>query len=233
MKENLDNLTRAEKIDYYSRLSNIPCIKNGNGKVGAAALTWSLPVEMTCRKDAPCYVNKVCYCLKGNQAFANVCGAYYRNWRLYNEDPVKYERDCRYIIEMSGLKLVRLQDAGDFPDVEYLELVIRVAKALPDVRFLAYTKKYEMVNEWLSKGNTFPDNFTMRFSYCDKNWEVPNPYNLPHAYIDFKDKNLNPEIPKNAYRCRGTANPNDPEHTCSICQMCWRKNVQNVVFNQH
>lgn len=226
-------MTRAEKIDYFSRLNDIPTIANGNGKTGKACLTWSLPVEPTCNHDAPCYKNKVCYCLKGCQAFANVVGAYYKNWRLYNENPESYEEKCYNLIRYSGLKLVRCFDCGDLPDENYLELLVRVAKKLPDVRFLSYTKKYNIVNNWLDKGNEFPTNFTMRFSAADKNWEVPNPHHLPMAFIDFTDKSLNPEIPRNAYRCKGTPDPKDQEHTCSICQMCWRKNVNSVVFDQH
>lgn len=226
-------MTRAEKIEYFSKLNDIPTLGNGNGKTGKGCLTWSLPVEPTCDHNAPCYKNKVCYCLKGCQVFANVVGAYYKNWRLYNEDPVSYEEKCTNIIKYSGLKLVRIHDSGDIPDKEYLELLVRVANKLPNVKFLAYTKKYDIVNDWLDEGNEFPANFTMRFSMCDKDWVVPNPHNLPLAYIDFEDKSLNPEIPKNAYRCKGTADPKDQEHTCSICQMCWRKNVKNVVFGQH
>ena len=226
-------MTRAEKIEYYSHLNDIPTITNGNGKTGKACLTWPLPVEPTCDHNAPCYKNKVCYCLKGTQTFANVLGSYYKNWRLYNENPSDYEEKCTNIIKYSGLKLVRIHDSGDIPDREYLELLIRVAKKLPDVRFLTYTKKYSLINEWLDEGNKFPDNFTMRLSMCDKNWEVPNPHNLPVAYIDFIDKSINPDIPQNAYECKGNPDPKDQEHTCSICQMCWRKNVKSVVFKQH
>ena len=232
--EETKGMTHAEKIEYYTYLNDMVSINNGNGKTGRACLTISMPVELTCDHNAPCYKNKVCYCLKGNQCFANVVGAYYRNYRLWTENHQRFKDMVIYFLKYAGLKLVRWHDAGDIIDDDYFQMIIDIAKELPNIQFLCYTKKYNIVNNYLDKtSGQYPDNLCLRFSYADKNWEVDNRWNLPTAYIDFDDKSLNPEIPKNAWVCDGTADQDDWKHTCSVCKMCFNKKVKSVVFKQH
>lgn len=232
-REQIGKFSYDEKLNYYEHLNDMPSVNHGNGKTGPAVHTISMPVEETCRHDAPCYKDKVCYCLKGRQCFASVLGAYKRNYRLYKENPERFKQKVIATLMCSGLPMCRWNDSGELVDKEYLQMTVDVARALPEVRFLCYTKKYDLVNKWMDEGNRFPANYVMRFSYADKGWEVPNPYNLPVAYIDFTDKSLNPDIPRNAYRCKGNANPDDIEHSCSFCKMCWDARVHAVAFDQH
>lgn len=224
-KEQLKELTYAQRVDYYANLNEEISINNGNSKTGIGCLTLSMPT-LTCREDAPCRKN--CYCMKGNQKYPSVCGAYHRNWRLWNENPKNFEEQLFYRLKWSGISLFRWHDAGEIPSTEYLAMMFRMAEAHPQISFLAYTKKYELVNEFLDEGNKIPKNLTIRFSMWDKDWEVYNPYNLPIAFINFNDKSLNPEIPKNAFVCPGTG-----ETTCSCCRICFNKKVKAVVFHQH
>ena len=233
-KQEIANLSHEDKVRYYANSSDTPAANHGNGKTGPGCITISVPVEETCNHEAPCYVNKVCYACKGRQCFASVLGAYYRNWRLYKEDVKRYEDKLHLIISCSGLPLVRWNDAGDFAnDDAYFQMTVNLALRNPSVKFLAYTKWYDLVNRWLDKGGTLPANYTVRFSMADKDWPVPNPHNLPLAFIDFSNKSLNPNIPRNAFHCKGNANPKDLEHSCTACQACWNKKVHSVVFAQH
>lgn len=227
-RKELSGLTYAQKIDYYAHINDMISINNGNSKTGIGCLTMSMPV-ITCRDDAPCKkVKGGCYCMKGHQTYPNVCGAYYRNWRIWNESPDKFEEQLNAMLTFAGIRLFRYNDAGEIPDIKFLAMMFRVAEKHPEVQFLTYTKKYDIVNRFLDEGNEIPSNLTIRFSAWDKDWAVPNPYNLPLAYVDFKDKSLNPEIPKNAFRCPGNGNA-----TCSSCQVCFKKAVRSVVFDQH
>jgi hypothetical protein len=220
----LEGMTYAQKLEYFSRSSNEISINNGNSKTGQACLTISLPT-ITCRADAPC--RKGCYCMRGRQTIPNVCGAYYRNFRIWQENPVEYEEQLYYHIKFSGLTLCRYNDAGDIPDREYFDMMVRVAIRLPEVKFLCYTKKYDIINKYLDEGKTIPENLCVRFSYWDKQWEVDNPHNLPVAYVDFKKKERNVQIPKNAFECpAGKA-------TCSVCKMCFHQKVKAVYFHEH
>lgn len=216
---------RLAIIEAIANSSNLISVNNGNAKTGKGCLTISFPT-CACREDAPC--KKGCYCMKGRQQYSNVLGSYFRNLRIWREDPQNFEEQLCYQIKFSGLSLIRYCSAGDIPDANFLDMMFRVAKKFPKVNFLAYTKKYEMVNDYLDTHPEIPDNLTIRFSYWHVGWRVDNRHNLPVAYVDFKDQSLNPFIPSNAYKCKG-----GKEYTCTMCQVCFKKQVQAVVFKQH
>ena len=217
-------MSREEYIDFLSTQSNEISMSNKNSKTGMACLNLAMPV-CTCRPDAPC--KEKCYACKGRQQIAVVQAAYLRNFRLYNENPEEFFEQVYYKVKFSGLPKTRLFDSGDFPDYEFLERLVDVCKKTPNTKYMGFTKKYELVNEYIDKNGDLPDNLNIMFSPWDRFWEVPNPHGLPMAYVDFKDKRLNPEFPKNAFRCPGRST------TCSVCGVCFNKKVKAVIFDEH
>ena len=226
-KEFLKGLTPAQKIDYYANSSNLISVNNGNSKTGVACFTLSFP-QCSCAENVPC--RKACYCSKGHQQASTVQGAYWRNWRIWHENPEAFEKQLNALLDLSGISLFRWFDCGDCPSKEFLDMMFRVAKQHPEIKFLAYTKKYSLVNKKLDEEN-MPDNLTIRFSHWDAKWEqesFSNPHNLPDTFVVFKDERLTPVLPEKAFVCRGGT-----ETTCSACRVCFNKKVQHVVFHQH
>ena len=221
-------MTREEYIEYLSLKSNEITMNNGNTKTGKCVHTLSFPV-CTCRDDAPCKENG-CYCLKGHQTMARVVSAYVKNLRLYNTDPMMFWEQVKFKLKINPLPLFRYTDAGDIPDYEFINGMVDIANCYPNIKFLAYTKKYDMINRWITENGNFPNNLTVRFSAWHCAWDVPNPHNLPMAYVDFKDSTLTPELPS---KISGCPNQKDKTITCSTCQKCWNKKIENVVFKQH
>ena len=217
-------MTRKEHIDFLANKSNEISMSNRNSKTGAACLNIAFPV-CTCREDAPC--KATCYACKGCQQIAVVQGAYYRNLRLYNDDSDNFFEQIFCKIKFSGLPKVRWFDSGDIPDAEFFERMVDLCKQTPNVKHMAFTKKYEIVNEYIDKNGKLPDNLNIMFSAWDVLWDVPNPHGIGVAYVDFDDKRMNPAIPKNAFVCPGR------DSTCSACGACWSKKLKAVVFHQH
>lgn len=203
---------------------------NKNRKTGVACNNIQMP-DNTCRPDAPCKLSGKCYCMKGCQQYDNVQGAYWRNWRLYNENPDEFFEQVIYKLKHNPLPIMRWFDSGDIPDEQFFKGMIEVAKTLPNIRFMSFTKKYYIVNNYLENGQEIPDNLNIIFSAWDKNWIVENPFNLPVAYVDFKDSNMNPDIPKYAYTC--PCADKTLGITCSMCQACWNKKLRAVKFLEH
>lgn len=222
--ENKVMMPREEYIEFLANKSNEISMSNKNSKTGAACLNIAFPV-CTCREDAPC--KKTCYACKGCQQIAVVQGAYYRNLRLYYDDPDNFFEQVYCKVKFSGLPKVRLFDSGDFPDAEFLDRLVEVCKKTPNTKWMAFTKKYWIVNEYIDKNGDLPKNLNIMFSAWDIFWEVPNPHGLGVAYVDFNDKRLNPEFPRNAFRCPGR------ESTCSACGACFSKRLKAVVFHEH
>ena len=225
-KKNNDEFTmdRKEYIDFLANQSNEISMSNHNSKTGTACLNIAFPV-CTCREDAPC--KEKCYACKGRQQICRVQAAYYRNLRLYYDNPDEFFEQVYYKVKFSGLPKVRLFDSGDFPNYDFLARIAKLCYKTPNVKYMAFTKKYEIVNEYIDNCGELPDNLNILFSAWDKLWEVPNPHGLGIAYVDFNDKRLNPEFPKNAFVCPGR------ESTCSACGACFNKKLKAVVFHQH
>jgi hypothetical protein len=156
-----------------------------------------------------------------------VQAAYYRNFRIYNDNPDNFFEQVYYKIKFAKLPKVRWFDSGDIPEYDFFVRMVELCKKTPDVKHMAFTKKYEIVNEYIDKNGKLPDNLNVVFSAWHKLWNVPNPHGLAVAYVDFNDKSLNPDIPENAFVCPGR------ESTCSACGACWSKKLKAVVFKQH
>lgn len=217
-------MDRQEYIDFLASKTNEISMSNNNSKTGRACLNIAFPL-VTCRPDAPC--KQECYAGKGCQQIAVVQGAYYRNLRLYYDDPDNFFEQVYYKVKFTGLPKVRWQDSGDIPDAAFFDRVVDLCKKTPNVKHMLFTKKYEIINEYIDKNGELPSNLNVLFSAWHKMWFIPNPHNLGIAYIDFNDKSLNPEFPKNAFICPGR------ESTCSACGACFNKKLKAVIFHQH
>lgn len=201
-------------------------ISTYNSKLSGQIPNINLPPILTCRHDAPC--KKTCYACKGNFTYTKVKESIKNNLACYINDKEGYFNQIISFL-LNGLttyKFFRWHSSGDMVDADYLEGMIRVAKKCRQTKFLAFTKKYELVNDYLSKnGGKLPNNLKIVFSAWDKDFKIENPFFLPVAYIDLKKKENNPIIPELAIPCTGK---------CYECLSCWSlKKGQSVVFKQH
>lgn len=222
-------MSREEYIEFLSMKSNEIHMSTKNSKTGCGVIDLAFPV-VTCREDAPCKKSGKCYCMKGTQQMATVLGAYYRNLRLYTNDPEDFWHQVWFKLAHCGLPKMRFFDAGDLPDYNFIDGMVETAKKFPEMKFMAFTKKYFLVNQWIDNNGELPANLNIIFSAWDKNWEVLNPHHMPVAYVDFKDSELTPELPEKYQTC---PNQKDKLITCSACGKCWRKDLGAVVFKQH
>lgn len=197
-------------------------ISRGNTKLGGDIPSVNLPPIVTCRVDAPCV--KECYARKGRFSMRHNKELLENNLGIWKNDPEQFERDVMTAAFM--FSFFRWHSAGDIPDANYLKMMVRVADALPNTKFLAFTKKFELVNAHIAEHGALPENLKIVFSA----WGCflpENPYNLPVAYIRFKNCECN--IPENARHC---------SKFCGDCVMsgmsCWDLNCgESVYFDEH
>lgn len=190
----------------------------GNRKLGSIYAI-NLPAIKTCRKDTPCA--KLCYATKGNFLYPCVKNLYEENMRAFLEDSTQAENDINSQLPKEGF--VRVHASGDFMNRDYFDMIVRIAKQNKKVRFMAFTKQYEIINSYLDEGNKLPANLKILFS----GWyglEMDNPHNLPTAYVELR-KEEDIRIKKSAMPCSGA---------CYQCFACWNvKKGQQVLFTQH
>lgn len=195
-------------------------ISPGNIKLGNIASV-SLPAYLTCRH---CGCWKICYAEKIARLRPSVREAYQRNLRVLQDDPDSFWREVNAQIAVS--KFFRFHVSGDIPSAEYLEQMVRAAINYPDCQILCFTKKYELVNEYIYAHKDLPSNLHMIFS----GWpglDMDNPFNLPEAHVYFKDGTTTAR--PDAKKCGGNCTE------CAITEDgCWTlKRGEQVVFNQH
>lgn len=193
-------------------------ISNGNSKLGAIQ-SISLP-RIVCNHSLPCY-KAGCYAKKGNFIFDNVQKAYENNYHIYMDEPTSFEKQL-----ITGIHydcFFRWHVSGDIINKEYFKMMVRVANKRKDVHFLAFTKKYAIVNSYLANGGKIPKNLKVVFSAW-KGLEFDNRYKLPVAYVR-DDKDPDERITKAAFACPGS---------CTTCHHCFDINKrQSVVFHKH
>lgn len=192
-------------------------------KLGTQIPSINLPPIVTCRANAPCA--KGCYALRGHFRYDVVKNRLAENLSAYKENPKLF---FDMITEQTRLfKFVRWHSSGDIVDYNYLTGMCRVARKNKDVKYLCFTKKYELVNQYVSDNHLIPKNLRIVFS-CWKDFVPDNPYNFPTTWVYFPKKeegDFNGLIPDDAIPCTGK---------CYACQACWQLTKgQSVVFRKH
>lgn len=195
-------------------------ISKGNSKLGAIPSV-SLPSIKTCRN---CACQEKCYAQKLERLRPSVRNAYQHNLEVWLKDPETYWREVEASIMMS--RFFRFHVSGDIPSFKYLINMVAIAKRQPHCEVLCFTKKYNLVNEFIEQGGELPSNLHMIFS----GWvglEMANPFSLPEAHVRYRDGSTTAR--EDAIECSGN---------CTECALteggCWNlQKGQQVIFNEH
>lgn len=205
-------------------------------KLGSSIPSINLPPIVTCRANAPCAKctndGGGCYAMRGHWMYKNTRTTLWNNLYAYRQNPKLFFDSIT--IQTALFKFVRWFSSGDIVDAEFFKGMIRVARKNKEVKYLCFTKKYEIVNEYLDAGGRIPSNLRIVFSTWG-DFIPENPHNLPMTYVKMNLRGnkaqkeeimkLNSKVPETAIPCVGK---------CYMCQACWSlKKGQGVVFKKH
>lgn len=191
----------------------------GNHKLSKEQLVWSLPRILTCPGAGEC--KKYCYAKKAEQVYKNVVPSRIRNWKFTRtKDFVKL---VVAHLQRSGKTVVRIHEAGDFYDREYLLKWKKIARRLPGIRFYAFTKSFQL-RLW----KALPKNLVIIQSYGSR-WDflIDTTKNTARVIDDASD------IRSGEYLC--------PYHSTTFtkcgdcCSYCFDNvhKVKHVAFQRH
>lgn len=161
-------------------------ISNGNSKMGRIPSV-SLPPVITCPKNAPCV--KKCYAAKLCRIYPTVKKAYENNHNILMENDTEYWTQVRKAAKTS--KFFRYHVSGDIIDYHYFNWMTITAEDIPGTTFLAFTKQYDIVNNYIDLFGSLPNNLKIIFSEWGDQ-KPNNPHNLPTAAVIFKGKDPEP-----------------------------------------
>lgn len=197
-------------------------ISTGNSKLGNIPNV-SLPPGLTCRKNTPCFTCKTCYALRHAWIpYPQVRKAWQGNYNLWLKKPDEFREQLWAWLNKHKPDRFRWHVGGDIPDIAYLYTIARTAGYFPGIKFLCFTKKYEIVAD--SQALVFPTNLNLVLSM----WPgLDNPLKqrtFPRGWMR-DPKSPDTRIPKDATTCPGS---------CKTCSLCWDlKPRESVVFDKH
>ena len=138
-----------------------------NRKTGALVPSVSLIPVADCGNckvcKAGCYdVRNVCFQKTVQKSRAN-------NSAIYRYDPEKYFAEVERAVKY--LRFFRWHVGGDIKNHIYLRNMVRIAEKTPTCEFLAFTKMFTVVNDWIDNVGPLPANLHIIFSdWRDIEW---------------------------------------------------------------
>jgi hypothetical protein len=194
-------------------------ISNGNAKMGAIPSV-SLPPVTTCAPGCACAGK--CYAAKLCRLRPSVRAAYERNLEALNDDWPAYWAQVRAAAMCT--RFFRFHVSGDIPNAAYFKEMVITARQNPGTEFLAFTKRYDIVNNYLDAFGSLPANLHTIFSAWP-GMDMTNPHGLPVAHVVFRG-----EQPRDDWKiCGGN---------CTDCACrgvgCWQlQRGEHIAFNEH
>lgn len=202
-------------------VSKIVSISYGNNKMGKIPSVSLLPI-LTCPARCNGTCGDKCYAKKLAILRPSVMKAYARNTAIFMARPLDFFRAVERVMATS--KLFRFHVSGDIPNGSYLTMVAHLANCHPFCKVLMFTKRYELVNDFIRYNGSIPSNLKILFSGWT-NLKPENPYNLPETTVYAKDEDFRPEWKACGGNCLD----------CALhCGGCWdAKSGETVAFKIH
>lgn len=175
-----------------------------NSKMGGVASVSTLPF-ITCPGICNGTCAPHCYAAKLANLRPAVMKAYARNTAIYYENPAAYW--AQIDAAAKAVRFFRWHVSGDIVNRDYFEHMVEIARENPHCQFLAFTKRFDAVNAWISgevfneypetwaaytwgrnddcsdwAERTLPENLHILFSGWD-GMKPENPYNLPETDV--------------------------------------------------
>ena len=207
--------------EVKSGLINRVSISKGNTKMGEIASVSTLPF-MTCPSRCAETCGAACYAAKLANLRSNVLKSWARNTAMALYNPSEYWKQIDRAIK--SVRFFRFHVSGDIMNATYFAHMVEIARNNPHTEILAFTKQYEIVNNWVSENCEIPENLHILFSGWT-NLKPINPYNFPETNIVEHG-----EKPHDNWKmCGGN---------CFECAMnncgCWNaKHGETIAFNKH
>lgn len=192
----------------------------GNTKMGKV-LNVSLPPCKSCDTGLPCFAGG-CYANKF-YALREACRvAWESNWTMVSTARTAYFTRIGEAVVKRKTPVFRWHMAGDIPDGDYLRRMCGLARELPAVKWLCFTKKYDLAGLYRT---ALPENLTVVLSMWPGVRVPPGiRKGFPAAWMR-DPKAPDKRIPKDAVHCDGG---------CDKCLLCWgMKPGASVVFDKH
>lgn len=195
-------------------------ISQGNSKMGAIP-SFSLPSGLTCSPQARETCRRDCYYRRHCERFPLVRQYGRQNLKACMDSLKEAEEYLNWYFDNSAApRLFRIHVGGDFFNLKYFAMWIRIISSHPNTRFLAFTKQFDVIAAYKEE---LPENFSLVLSAWPS-MDIP-PELMQRFPIAWMQDGTEDRIPDDAVECTGN---------CTECgAMCWTLSGRDVVFKKH
>ena len=193
-------------------------ISRKNMKLGTIRNVNLSPLK-TCQ-EMPC-LNKGCYSMKAYRLYPDTRESWNHNVSMVAKDIVGFFDSIIFYLNKSKQKYFRWHAAGEIPSQEYFNQMVRVALSCPQIKFLVFTKKYELdFSKTPSNLQIIPSSWP--------GWKFPKGYlstkrTIPIAWMEDGTDTRIKRWGKNPRACPGS---------CVTCKACWTSK-RDIIFHKH
>lgn len=160
-----------------------------------------------------------CYALKANYSYPSVMKAH--ETRYESLDHPQWAEAMTLQIDKSKTQWFRWHDAGDLQSFQHLLNIVKIAEALPLVKFWIPTREKKIVHQYTDTFGEFPANLNVRVSAAMVDGAIPAGFaNTSTVHEASEAKGTTCEAYKN-------------KNKCGDCRKCWDKEVANVSYKKH
>lgn len=188
-------------------------------------LSWSIPAQscnvgskLASVKGSVCHD---CYALKNFYRMPNVKKTLSER-ETQMEDPRWAESMVARILLEDRTGFFRWFDSGDVPSLKALRNIVRIAIALPHIKFWLPTKEYSLISKYVSLYGKFPSNLNVRLSAYMVDQEGPN--SLAERLGVTTSEVTTGE---------GTCPAPNQGNKCGDCRNCWDPAIKTVSYRLH
>ena len=219
LKENYDKARQGQvRLHVSETNSKLGCIPSFNLLPG---LTCSPEACRHCLREG-CYAVKNLFCHGYNIEKNTTLRAWADNTVLATEYLERLEICIiDWLVKHHNITLFRIHSSGDFFSVEYANMWYSIAHMFPAIRFLAFTKQWDIVRQ-------VPFYELPNFSLVLSGWTgISIPEDLREQYAcAWCNDGEETRIPDDAMQCPGS---------CESCGLCWylKEIGRDTVFTKH
>jgi len=160
-----------------------------------------------------------CYALKANYMYPSVQTAHAN--RVAGLTSVSWPDAMIKQIKHSGTDYFRWHDSGDLQSFQHLLDIVRIADALPDVKFWIPTREQGLIKRFAENFGAFPSNLCVRVSAAMIDGKAPSGFeNTSTVHADKPAQGLSCPAPTQGNKC-------------GDCRACWDKSNVNTSYHVH
>ena len=167
-----------------------------------------------------------CYAVKDAKRYHNTCiPSLAKNTLIMRNNLNGMFQQLKNAIVEKKVKTLRYHSSGEIESYEYLVKMAELAEEMPQVKFYFYTKRFNILENYLKYNGKLPDNLVANVSEWKGNTQG---YKLDGLNVFMYDDGTDPAI-KSVVHCPAVDTKGHKTGvTCDQCGRCFNKNDGHV-----